>query len=141
MKKPDLSARQHKAILALCETPTKEAAARKAGVSRTALYEWLREGAFKSELERVRADLYAEGLGVLKASTSKAAAVLLALLESKSEDTRRLAAGQVLTLGLKAAEMETLEGRLVKLEEILQASALIGAGLHSRPKEKPNGRL
>ena len=136
MKTRGLTARQHKAILALCETPTKEAAARAAGVSRTALYEWLRDEDFKAELKRVRAELYAEGLGVLKASTSKAATVLLALLESKSEDTRRLAAGQVLTLGLKAAEMESLEGRLVKLEELLQASALLaGGGLLCKRKE------
>jgi len=46
MKKDNLTARQHKAILALCETPTKEAACRLSGVSRTALYEWLKDKAF-----------------------------------------------------------------------------------------------
>jgi hypothetical protein len=139
MKKPGLNDRQRKAILALCETPTKEAAAKLAGISRTVLFEWLRDEAFKAELKRVRAELYAEGLGILKASTSKAAAVLFALLESRDPNVRRLAAGQVLTLGFKAAEMEGLEARLAKLEQLLEASALINGGMLNSRKGITNG--
>lgn len=134
-KDKGLSDRQRRAILALASKPTKEAAARLAGVSRTTLFEWLREKPFQAELQRVRGELYAEGLAVLKASTSKAAGVLLVLLKAKDPNIRRLAAGQVLTLGLKAAEMEMMEGRLGKLEELLAGSALLGSGgLLSRKK-------
>ncbi|MBE3109992.1 MAG: hypothetical protein IMZ46_05670 [Acidobacteria bacterium] len=127
MKKPGLTDRQRRAILALCETATKEAAARLAGVSRTALFDWLREKPFQAELQRVRGELYAEGLAVLKASTSKAAGVLLTLLDAKDLNTRRLAAGQVLQLGLKAAELEMTETRLAKLEAILAAGSIFGS--------------
>jgi len=60
----------------------------------------------------------------------------LELLASKDPNVRRLAAGQVITLGLKAAEMETMEARLAKLEELLGGGSILGRGLNTRSKEK-----
>lgn len=117
-----LAGRQARAVLALIESPTVEDAARRAGVSRSILYVWLRDEGFKARLDAARAELFHEGLGALRGTTAKAARVMAALLDSRNENTRRLTAVAVLGLGMKAHETIDIEMRLARLEALVSES-------------------
>jgi len=124
-----LKQKQAAALLALIEAPTMADAARRAGVSRSALFLWMKDATFKAKLDELRAEMFDEGLGLLKAATSKAARVLSALLDSRNENTRRLAGVSILTLSLKANETMEIEARIRKLETIVE---------NKRPRLRPN---
>lgn len=118
-----LTDRQRRAVLAILETPTMEAAAKASGVARVTLYEWEKLPAFKDALGAARAELYREGMGALKAATAKAASRLVELLDSRNENTRRLTARDVLALGVRIVENEDIEARIEQLEAAAQAQA------------------
>lgn len=112
-----LSPKQEAALLAVLESDTMEDAAKAAGVSRTALWNWTRDDVFKARLAEARAELFGAALQSLKGSMKTAADVLARLMNSRNENTRRLAAAAVLTLGLKAHEALSVEERLSRLEK------------------------
>lgn len=117
---PDgLTDRQRRGVLAILEAPTMEAAAKAAGVTRGTLYEWARLSAFKAALAVGRGELYSAGMGTLKAAVAKAASRLVEMLDSDNENTRRLAARDVLAAGARIAEVEEIEGRIERLEAAL----------------------
>lgn len=118
-----LTGRQRRAVLAILETPTMEAAAKASGVARVTLYEWEKLPAFKGALGAARAELYREGMGALKAATAKAARRLVELLDSRNENTRRLTARDVLALGVRIVETEDIEARIEQLEAAATAQA------------------
>jgi len=120
-RQPELKAKQLRVIMAIIEAGSMDGAARQAGVGKTALYEWMKQKPFRKRLEEARAEVFNEGLGVIKAGTSKAARKLIELLDSRDENTRRLTAQEILALSLKIAETQELEKRLERLEEILEA--------------------
>jgi len=119
----ELTARQRHAIPLILESQTIEAAARAAGISKTTLYEWMKQDPFRLELESSRAALFKEGMDALKGAAGKAARKLVELLDSRNENTRRLTAREILTLGMKINEIQELERRVEQLEEILAARA------------------
>ena len=123
-----LTNRQRRAIPAIIEGPTMEAAARVAGVVKSTLYEWLKIPAFVDALEDGRGALYREGMDALKAAASKAARTLIGLLNSKDESLRRLTAVNILSLGVKAVELEDIEARIERLEDAMEAQAEAGKG-------------
>jgi len=112
--------RRSKALSALVSEPSVEAAARASGIGRSFFFDLLRDAEFKAELDKARAEAFAAGLAALKAAASKAATTMVELLDSPNQNTRRLAAVSVLTLGLKVVEVEDFERRLSRLEEILE---------------------
>lgn len=122
-KKPSgdtLAARHERARLALLASPTVEDAAKRSGISRTTLYGYLADPTFRAELMTARAALFRDGLAELRATTTKATRTLAELLNSRREDTRRLAAAAILTLALRAHEAVEVEDRLRRLEEALK---------------------
>jgi hypothetical protein len=118
-----LTDRQRRAVLAVLEAPNMEAAARAAGVVKSTLYEWIRLPAFRAQLEAGRVELYRAGIDRLKGAADKAAAVLIALLESRNENTRRLTAVGILAAGMKIAEAQDIEARIERLEQYSAALA------------------
>jgi len=123
------TAKRTAAALALMTVPTIEGAARAAGVSRSVLFLWLKEEPFQAELARLRAEAFGAAIGTLKAGTATAAAVLMELLHSKKETTRRHASIAVLDFALRIHEGEEIDERLRRLEEL----ALPGAAFnHTR---------
>ncbi len=118
-----LTGRQQRAVLAILETQTMEAAAKAAGVARVTLYEWEKLPAFKDALGEARTELYREGMGALKGATAKAVRRLVELLDSRNENTRRLTARDVLALGVRAVIDEDTERRIEQLEAMAQAQA------------------
>jgi len=120
-----LTPKQEAAIFALLEAGTIESAALSVGVSRTSLWAWMKIEPFRNRLTDARAELFREGMSALKGSMSKAASVLVKLMDSKNEDTRRLAASAILGLGLKANETVEIEERLSRLERIAEENSRI----------------
>ena len=120
MKKIGLSSRQLKAITCILENNSIEETAKKARVSRSTLYNWFNDSQFKARLEKEREAVFKEGLMALKTATSKAAKTLIKLLDSKDRNTRRLAAKEIINVALKVAEINDLEERINRLEEILE---------------------
>jgi len=120
-----LTPKQEAAIFALLEAGTIESAAQSVGVSRTSLWAWMKIEPFQARLTDARAELFREGMNALKGSMSKAASVLVKLMDSRSENVRRLAASAVLGLGLKANETVEIEERLSRLERIAEENSRI----------------
>jgi len=120
-----LTPKQEAAIFALCESQTLEDAAQSVGISRTSLWAWMKIEPFQARLTDARAELFREGMSALKGSMSKAAGVLVKLMDSKSENVRRLAASAILGLGLKANESIEVEERLSRLERIAEENSRI----------------
>ena len=113
-----LTDRQLRAIPAILEGPTIEAAARAAGVAKVTLYEWLKQDPFREKLEAARAELYRGAIDTLKGAAGKAARRLIELLDSRNENTRRLTAREVLALAMKIDDEQDLKRRVERLEEI-----------------------
>lgn len=125
MKKTALTSRQLKVITYILESNSIEEAAKKAKVSRSTIYNWLKDNRFKQQLEKERKALFNEGLNALKAATSKAAKTLIRLLDSKDKKTRRLAATQIISVELKVAELHDLQERVERIEEHLGKSQFL----------------
>ena len=124
MRENTLTQNQQKAIRAILEANSIEEAAKKARISRSTIYNWLKDEHFKECLERERKALFEEGLSALKGAAAKAAKTLIELLESKDRNTRRLAAKEIINFAIKAVETRELEERIIKLEELLEQNKL-----------------
>jgi transposase len=120
MEKAKLTLNQLKAISYILESSTIEEAARKARVSRGTLYNWMKEELFHEKLMEERTAVFNESLGLLKQATREAVNVLLNLLKSKSETTKRLAAKEILGLSIRVTEIKDLEERISKIEQIVE---------------------
>jgi transposase len=117
MEKTELTQSQVNAIRWLLECNSIDEAAKRAHVSRSSVYNWLKEEPFRETLRRERETMFTESLGVLKQATGRAVRELLNLLDSSNETTRRLAAREILCQALRATEIRELEERLLKIEE------------------------
>jgi transposase len=120
MKNNELPANRLKAIMCLLGSDSIELVAKKAGVSRGTIYNWLKDERFKGRLEQERQKLFEEGLNALKAATTKAAQTLIKLLDSKDLATRRLASKTIIDFAIKAVEMKELEERVGQLEKFVE---------------------
>lgn len=136
-KKPavELTGNQQKALTEILSSGTMEEAARRAGISKSTLYEWLKQEPFRLRLEEARQAVFNEGLAVLKGATEKAARKLIALLDSKDETTLRLTAREILILALKLKETQDLETRIGNIEELLKAREEWRGSLRGKGKD------
>ena len=119
MRENALTQNQQKAIRAILEANSIEEAAKKARISRTSIYNWLKDEYFKECLERERKTLFEEGLNALKGATAKAAETLIGLLECNDRNTKRLVAKEIINMAIKVTEIHELEERICRLEELL----------------------
>jgi AcrR family transcriptional regulator len=111
-----LTARQARVIPYLLAAPSFEEGCKRAGVSKTTAYTWLKEEIFRQELKRQRDELIERALDSLKANVSKATETLVALLDSESEPIQARAAEDIINFAQKAIEHEDLEKRIEALE-------------------------
>jgi len=116
-----LTARQTKFLPVLLASPTYTDACQKGRVSRQTLYEWLRQPAFKAELERQRDELVAQGFALLSQSVSKAVETLVGLLDTGDGRLKRLAARDVLDQHVKFREFDDLTRRIEAIEDRLES--------------------
>jgi hypothetical protein len=116
----NLTEKQRKAVISILEAKSISEGVKKAGISRTTFYEWLKTPGFKSEFSRQRNELIELGLDELKAATGEAVKVLKGLLGSKNEGIRFRAAESILTHVEKFKELEEIEKRLTEIETALE---------------------
>lgn len=110
----------HALMLALACGATKEAAARKAGVSESTVYRRLNDPGFQRELSEMRSDMVQRATGMLTAATMEAAKTLLNLQDASVPPAVRLGAARaILDFGLKMRQIVELEERLVAMETLL----------------------
>lgn len=119
MKNNSLTPRQINAVRCILENNSIEEAARRAKVSRSTIYNWLRDDSFRSLLEEARIVAFKSGLDALKGATSKAARVLIGLLDSNSEKELRLVAREIINMAIKAFETQELVQRISEIEDHL----------------------
>ena len=115
----NLSRRQLKAIPALLTATTLDEGCKLARISRQTFYNWLEDANFKNELARQRSEMVQEGLQNLKSSLKKAVSVLIECLESNDLTVKRRAANDLLSHALRMREVEEIEDRIQKIEEII----------------------
>jgi transposase-like protein len=111
-------AKKTAAVFAIVSTSTIEQAAKMSKIARSTLFRWMTDQTFLDQLKAARAEIFASAIGTLKSATSKAAAVLLELLDSKREMTRFRASSAVLDFALRIHEGEEIDERLRRLEGI-----------------------
>ena len=114
-----LTERQKKAIPYLVASPTYEEGRKKAKVSKNALYEWLKNPAFKEVLQKQRDTVITEALEALKGNMTKAAEVLVGLLNTESDTLKRHVANDIISHVLKARELMEIEERLASVEKLV----------------------
>ena len=113
-----LTLKQEKALACLLSEPTIEAAAKAAKVSKTILYEWLKQPEFKAALDAAKHLLFGDGLATLKASMQEGVEALRAALkdEEATVANKITAATKLIELALKSHETMEVEARLQALE-------------------------
>lgn len=115
----NLTKRQLRAIPLILEARSIGEGVKKAGVSRTTFYEWLKHPHFKDEFERQRKEIVDFALHQIRAAAADAADVLRKLLSAESENVRLRAATTIIEHVSKFNEHEELAKRLDQLEEAL----------------------
>ncbi len=113
----ELSHAQQMVIIALLDERTIAGAARKSGVARSTIYNWLERPEFASEVGRVRGLLFTEALDLINAGMAKAIAKLLEALDHHNAMIRLRAASEVARLGMEMRQGAEVEAKLRELEE------------------------
>ena len=117
LDKPPLTERQVKALPLFASCLTYEEACRRAGIDRSTFYNWLRDPAFKAELNRLRDSIIEEAVSILKTSATESVNKLRHLmLNGATESIQRASANDLLGHLAKYREHEELAERLTALE-------------------------
>jgi ACT domain-containing protein len=116
----NLTKKQLKAIPSILGARSITEGVKKAGISKTTFYDWLKNPEFKAEFVRQRQELVDLALHELKTSASEAVGVLRGLLKAEGENIRLRTAQAILDNVLKSIEIENLEKRVEDLERSLR---------------------
>jgi len=116
----NLTAGKMRAIISLLEGESIAGAAKKARVSRTVLYQWLKNPEFLAILNENRERIFAEAISKLKAAASMAVDRLIEIVKSDNENEARLSSLGIVKFALKGSEYKDLEERIEKIEKILE---------------------
>lgn len=116
----NLTEKQKKAVISILEAKSISEGVKKAGISRTTFYEWLKTPVFRTEFSRQRNELIELGLDELRAATGEAVKVIKGLLGSKNEGIRFRASEAILAHVAKFKELEEIEKRLSEIETTLE---------------------
>ncbi len=130
--KPELNARQRKAILHLLSAKTIKQAAKDAKIRLPTLYKWMKEPLFRDELERLRSEIVSDTVATLKVYSLQAVGVLADLMNnSETETIKRGCAGDILENTRSFIQIKDMEQRLEALENaIINSSNERGGGIH-----------
>lgn len=112
---------EDRAVLALAAGASKEDAASVAGISRSTLYEWLKDAEFRGRVQGERRVLHERALGRLADASARAAEVLLEVADDvEAPASSRVAAARgILEIGPKLREEAELQARLDELEQAI----------------------
>jgi len=121
--KPKISTRQIKAIPFLVACPTLDAGCKKAKISGNTFYKWVRNPEFKTELKKQRDLVIEDALELLKSHITGAVDTLIKLLNNtESETLKRLICNDIINHTIKSKELEDLEKRISRLENVMKES-------------------
>lgn len=115
----NLTDKQLRVIPFLLAAPSTDEGCKQAGVGKATVYGWLKQDAFREELNRRRKEMVELAFQTLQANVSKATETLVKLLESDREPIRVRAAEDIVEFTQKAIELEELERRIAALEDKL----------------------
>jgi transposase len=116
----DKSRLRERAIAALLSAPSLEQAAKKAGVSKATLHQWMKEAEFKAALRTARQEVLEAAVSRLQAVTNEAVNTLQRALTCAVPTVEVSAARAILEYSFRSQELEDLEARLTSLEERLK---------------------
>ena len=113
-----MTARQQKALAALLTTPSKEAAAKAAGISARSLRDYLADPEFQSEYRKAFGNMVEDATRQAQQALAPALSTLREIVEDKEEDAnaRISAARAILSHGMKLIETTDILDRLTELE-------------------------
>jgi hypothetical protein len=116
-------------ILALLEHARVDQAAAAAGVSEATMWRRLRDPNFQEALREARREAFSRAIARLQQAGSAAAATLLRIMcDNKAPGATRVrAAVSVLEMAFRGIELEDMQGRIRRLEELAQNGLLHGA--------------
>jgi len=115
----ELTNKQLLIVSHILTTRTHEEACRKAKISKGTLYALLKGEAFKAELKRQRDEVVCEALDRLKCALSSAVDGLVGLMDSKQPHVRYRACKDIIDFTLRNIEIENIEERLEKIEDVI----------------------
>ena len=115
-----ITVRQAKAIPVIIGAKSVEAGCSQAGISKTLFYGWMKTPVFADEYRRQRDILVDEAMDSLRASLKKAVNTLTTLLDTDNESLRRAVSNDILNHVLKIKEMQEIENRLSKIEQLME---------------------
>src|SRR5262245_25866161 len=115
-----LTSRQLRAIPYLLASPSIEEGCKRARVGKATVYAWLKQDAFRDQLDRRRKDVVELAFENLKANVTKAAETLVKQLGSEKETISLRAAESIIEFAQRAIEVEELEQRIQTLERSKQ---------------------
>ena len=114
-----LTRKQTEAIPHLVGAKSLEEGRKKARIGKATLYAWLKDEGFRSELERQRRLIITDAIERLKAGITKAVDGLIELSEDKEKGIRLRACEKVLDFFVKTKEIDEIEKRLERIENII----------------------
>jgi Transposase len=115
----NLADKQLRVIPFLLAAASIEEGCKQAGVGKATVYGWLKQDAFREELNRRRKEMVELAFQSFQANVSKATETLVKLLDSDKEPIRARAAEDIIEFTQKAIELEELGRRIAALEEKL----------------------
>lgn len=118
------SHRQDEIIVALLEHPTLEKAAAAIGISDVTLWRWMKNPDFQEAYRKGRREAFSQSVSRLQHASSAAVGTLLRVMTDREAPaaSRVRAADCVLQTAFRGIEMEDLEARLDRLEQLAQKS-------------------
>jgi len=121
----NLTAKQRRIIPFLVSARSVEEGRKSAGVSQETVWRWMKNQAFRQELENAREAFVSSAFSRLQGAITGAVDVLVQTMTGTDAILRVRAAGMVLDHFWKARELQELESRLKRIEEILEADGRV----------------
>jgi len=117
-----LTRNMEKAVAALISQPTIASAAESIGIGEVTLHRWLKLDHFLTAYRKARHQVVSQAIGKLQTNLSGAIDVLMAIAENEEApaSARVTAARAIIDQSLKAVEVENIEERIERLEQIIE---------------------
>jgi hypothetical protein len=116
-----LSRKKEQAIAALLSKPSIPEAAAEVGIGEKTLWRWLQVADFKDSYRAARREVVAHAIAQVQAGLGDAVKTLQDIMsDSDAPASARVSAARtMIDMGVKAVEVEDIEGRISKLEKLI----------------------
>ncbi len=114
--------KKEQAIANLIRYPTIAEAAKATGIAEVTLFRWLQDHAFAESYRQARREVVSQAIAQLQHGTGEAVEALRSVMNGADTppSARVSAARSVLDMALRAVEIEDLEERIGRLEQLLE---------------------